>query len=384
MDHKSWVIELRREFHKHAEPSWQEQRTAGRVEEILQSLGIATRRVAGTGVVGTLKGSKPGPTIGLRADMDALNQNEKTGAVYASENPGIMHACGHDAHTAALLGAARTLSAEPDLPGTVVFLFQPAEELAGGAKGMLDEGALDGVDAVFGLHVSGTIPVGHVGIRSGPMLAGGDRFRINFHGRGGHGASPHLGIDALAPACSTALALQTIVTKEFEAKDPLVLTVGQVHGGTRFNVVADEAWIDGTVRYYRPEFAGQVEQKVQRIAAATAEAYRTTMDMEYIVMVPPTVNDQAMTDLGTTVIRQTMGDAALLPFEPIMGSEDFSFFAATVPGLFVMIGASNADKGIIYPNHHPQFDIDEDCLEHGRQLYVGFAKAFLAQGGLRQ
>lgn len=377
MDLKSWVIGLRREFHRWAEPSGEEQRTAARVEEVLGSLGIATRRVAKTGVIGTLSGSRPGPTIALRADMDALAQHERTGLDFASENPGVMHACGHDAHTAALLGAARSLSAETDLPGTVKFLFQPAEELATGAQAMIAEGALDGVDAVFGLHVFGQAPVGFVGVRPGPILAGGDRWKMTFRGRGGHGAMPHVTIDALTPACTTALGLQSIVTKEFDAKDPLVLTVGQVHGGTRFNVVADEAWLDGTVRYYRPEFAAQVEEKMRRLAQSTAEAYRTTMEMEYIVMCPPTVNDTKLAELGLAVARDTFGQGALMPFEPVMGSEDFSFFSQKVPGLFVAIGAGNPQKGLVYPNHHPQFEIDEDCLETARRFYVEFAKAYL-------
>ncbi len=378
MDIRSWVIGLRREFHRWAEPSGHEVRTAARVEEVLGSLRIATRRVAKTGVIGTLKGDRPGPTIALRADMDALAQNERTGLEFASENPGVMHACGHDAHTSALLGAARTLADEVELAGTVVFLFQPAEELATGAQAMIAEGALDAVDAVFGLHVFGQAPVGYVGVRPGPILAGGDRWKMTFRGRGGHGAMPHVTIDALAPACTTALGLQSIVTKEFDAKDPLVLTVGQVHGGTRFNVVADEAWLDGTVRYYRPEFAAQVEEKMRRFAQSAAEAYRTTMELEYIVMCPPTVNDPELAQLGLDVARRTLGPDALMPFEPVMGSEDFSFFSQKVPGLFVAVGAGNTQKGLVYPNHHPQFDIDEDCLDIARTMYVEFAKAYLA------
>jgi amidohydrolase len=379
MDLKSWVIDLRRDFHRHPEPSWQEKRTAARVEEELASLGIPARRVAGTGVIGTLKGGSPGRTVALRADMDALQQEERTGLSFASENPGIMHACGHDAHTASLLGAARALAEErSSLRGTVVFLFQPAEELAFGAKAMIDEGALEGVEAAFALHVLASIPAGRIALSPGPVLAGGDVFKATFHGKGGHGAIPHLAVDALAPACQTVLTLQSVATKEFDAKDPLVITVGQLHGGTRFNVVANEAWFDGTARYYRPELAAEVESKVRRVVEATAAAYRTSAEVSYRVMVPPTVNDPQLTGIARDALRGLFGDAALVPLDPTMGGEDFAFFAQRVPATYIGIGSSNPEKGVIHPNHHPQFDIDESCLETAVATYAGVARAFLA------
>lgn len=384
MDVAAWVVELRREFHRFAEPSGQEQRTSGRVKEILASLGIETRRVAGTGIVGVLRGGGgagvSARTVALRADMDALQQNEKTGLSFASENRGIMHACGHDAHTAGLLGAARILaSRRGQLCGNVVFLFQPAEELATGARAMIAEGALDGVDAAFGLHVFPQLPVGTVAIRPGPMLAGGDRFKVTFRGRGGHGAMPHLAIDAVTPACQALLALQGVVTKEFDASDPLVMTVGQIHGGTRFNVVADEAWFDGSVRYFRPDLRGQIGEKLRRVADATATAHRAQAEVEFIEMVPPTVNDPELTGLARLVALSDSTHAAVVEMKPVMGSEDFSFFQERVPGVFVGIGAGNDAKGISFPNHHPQFDIDEDCLALATAMYVGFAEAYLAK-----
>jgi len=374
-----WVVELRRDFHRHPEPSLHEERTAARVEQELRALGIETRRAAGTGVAGVLGGAAPGPTVALRADMDALQQNERTGLSFASENPGLMHACGHDAHTAALLGAARVLAAQgASLPGRVVLLFQPAEELALGAKAMIDEGVLDGVDAAFALHVFGPIPCGLVAVSPGPVLAGADEFKVTFRGKGGHAAMPHTAVDSIGPACQTVLALQTVAAKEFDAKDPLVISVGQIHGGTRFNVVADETWLDGTARYYRPELAAEVETRLRRVAEATAAAYRTAAEVDYRVMVPPTVNDPALTALARDVARASAGDRSVIPMDPVMGSEDFAFFGARVPSVYVAVGAGNPEKGLVHPNHHPQFDIDESCLGTAVLLYAGFARRYLA------
>ncbi|MHB8928321.1 MAG: M20 metallopeptidase family protein [Bacillota bacterium] len=385
-DIKAWVIELRREFHRFPEPGGEEKRTAARVEEVLGSLGIETRRMAGTGVVGLLRGKRPGKTIGLRADMDALQQNEQTGLPFASERPGLMHACGHDTHTAMLLGAARTLAGERDtLAGNVVFLFQPAEELAQGAKAMVEAGALEGVDAVFGLHVFTTLPngevmpAGSVAVFPGPVAAGADMFKVTVKGRGGHGAMPHLAADTVFPAALMLVGLKGIVTAELNARDPVVLSVGQVHGGTRFNIIADETWFDGSVRYFRPEVSGLVREKLTRIVQGTADAHRVSAELLYGVMVPPTINDGALARLAEKVARQEVGESALIAHDPIMGSEDFSFFASRVPGAFVALGAGNSAKSAVYPNHHPQFAVDEDALEVGVRLHVGFARAFLAR-----
>jgi amidohydrolase len=380
MDLNQWVIDLRREFHRFAEPGFAEHRTAGRVEQVLQELGIETRRVAGTGVVGTLVGGRPGKTVALRADMDALEQTELTGKDYASQSPGIQHACGHDAHTAGLLGAARVLATGRDeLSGRVVFLFQPAEELASGAKAMIEAGALAGVDAIFGMHVFGQMPVGTVGVRSGPMLAGGDQWKITFRGKGGHAAMPFAAVDSLGPACQTLLGLQALVTKEFDIGDRLVITAGQLHGGTRFNIVPGEAWLEGTVRYFRREIAGEVREKMTRLAEATANAYRNTVEVRYEVMIPPTINEPGAAKLARAAAVAAYGERAVVDIEPVMGSEDFAFFLAEVPGAFLGVGCGNPAKGIVYPNHHPQFDIDEDALGVLTRLHVEIARSFLAQ-----
>lgn len=378
MDIKSWVIELRREFHRHPEPSWQEHRTAARVEEILKSLGVETRRVAGTGVVGVLRGGLPGKTVALRADMDALQQSEKTGLEYASQNPGVMHACGHDAHTAMLLGAARILAeGKQSFRGNVVFLFQPAEELAQGAKAMIEAGALEGVDAVFGIHVWSGLPTGTVSIEPGPRMASIDIFKVTVRGKGGHGSAPHQGIDTIVPAALMVLGFQSIVTKELDARNPVVLSIGQIHGGTRFNIIADETWMDGSVRCFDPAIQDMVEEKMKRVAQLTAEAHRATVEFQYTRGCPVTFNDPKLTELAQQVARAELGEGSLKHLEPLTGSEDFSFFASKVPGTFAFLGTGNEAKGTTYPQHHPQYNIDEDALEVGTRLYVAFARAFL-------
>ena len=381
MDTKSWVIELRREFHRHPELSGQEVRTSARVEEILKSFGIETRRAARTGVVGTLRGKPGGRTIGLRADMDALEQEERTGLPFASENKGVMHACGHDGHTAMLLGAARELAAQKDsLQGTVVFLFQPAEEGLGGARMMIEDGALEGVDAVFGEHLLAFpgAPAGTVSTGPGPMLAGMAAFKATFKGKGGHGAMPHLSVDTIIPACHAITGIESIVTKEIDSALRTVISVGQVHGGTRMNIIADETWFDGSVRFFAPDVAGLVEEKMGRILRSTAEAFRTSVDFQYRKGVPPTVNDPEMGALALQVAERVLGAGKVKPVTPVMGSEDFAYLAERVPGVYVGLSASKGD-GRDYPNHHPQFDINEDVLEVGTTLHVEFAKAFLAR-----
>lgn len=390
MDTASWVIELRREFHRFPELSGEEKRTAARVEEILGSLGIETRRVAKTGVVGLLRGRAlgmgpgketgrgPRKTVALRADMDALQQTERTGLPFASENAGAMHACGHDSHVAMLLGAARTLAEQWDsLSGNVVFLFQPAEELVQGARAMIEDGALEGVDAVFGIHVFDNLATGKVSIEPGPVLAGADIFKVTFRGRGGHGAMPHAGIDTITPACYGLLGLQSMVVKEMDSRHPVVLSVGQIQGGTRFNIIADETWFHGSVRYFQPGTSEVMEEKIRRHVSGVAQAHRNGVEVEYTRGVPPTVNDAALTALARDVAGAELGADCLVKMEPVMGSEDFSFFAQRVPGVFAALGTHNEAKGLVYPNHHPQFTVDEDVLDLGVKLHVGFAKAFL-------
>ncbi|HHV79134.1 MAG TPA: amidohydrolase [Firmicutes bacterium] len=375
---KSWTVERRREFHRYPEPSWHEVKTAARIEQILGELGIETRRVAGTGVIGQLRGGQPGKTVGLRADIDGLQQHEETGLPFASENPGFMHACGHDAHIAMLLGAAKLLAERASsLPGRVLFLFQPAEELCQGAKAMIEAGALEGVHAVFGIHVWSALPAGKVSIEPGPRMASADIFKITFKGKGGHGSAPQEGVDTIVPAALTVLGLQSIVCKELDARKPVVLNVGQIHGGTRFNVIADETTIDGSVRCFDPEVQDLIEEKVRRVARLTAEAHRATVELEYSRACPVTVNDPGLTELAQRVARRELGEACLACLEPVTGSEDFSFYASKVPATYAFLGVGNKAKGTTYPQHHPCYDIDEDVLEYGVKLHVAFAEAFL-------
>ena len=380
MDTGQWVIELRREFHRFPEPSLHENRTAARVEEILSSLGIETHRVAGTGVLGRLRGGKGrGRVVALRADMDALELTEKTGLSFASENPGIMHACGHDGHTAMLLGAAKVLAEQKEsLKGDVVFLFQPAEEVMQGARGMVEAGALKGVDAVFGIHAWRDLPTGKIAVQPGPLLAGIDIFKVIVRGKGGHGSMPHQGIDTITPACLAVLGLHAIVSRELDARNPVVLSVGQIHGGTRFNIIADETWFDGSMRYFDPEISDMVEQKIARVVRSTAEAHRTTAEVQYTKGALPTINDSCLAELAREVVGREIGEDCLTRVKPVTGSEDFPYLTAHVPGMYVFLGVGNEAKGAAYPHHHSQFTLDEDALELGTRLHAGFARAFLS------
>jgi amidohydrolase len=238
-------------------------------------------------------------------------------------------------------------------------------------------GAMEGVDAVFGTHVFGVVPAGKVAIHAGPMLAGSGSFKVTFHGKGGHGAQPHMSIDTITPACMAFMGIQGIVNKEIPASDAAVVNVCQIHGGTRGNVITDTCWLEGTFRYYKPELGDIISQAIQRIADAAAQATRTTVDVECRIGVGPTVNDAALAELAKEVAAKEIGPDAAMEFEPIMGSEDFSVFSNMVPGMFVGIGAGSPKDGIMWPNHHPLFDIDEDCLDVAVRMYVGFAKAYL-------
>ncbi|MDP2857618.1 MAG: amidohydrolase, partial [Bacillota bacterium] len=256
----------------------------------------------------------------------------------------------------------------------------PAEEGLGGARMMVEDGALQGVDAVFGEHVlafPGT-PAGTVATGPGPMLAGMAMFKATFKGKGGHGAMPHLSVDTIVPACHAITSMESIVTKEIDSAMRAVISVGQVHGGTRMNIIADETWFDGSVRFFAPEVAGLVEEKMGRILRSTAEAFRTSVDFQYRKGVPPTVNDQEMGVLAVEVAKRVVGAGKVMPVSPVMGSVDFAYYSERVPGVYVGLSASKGD-GKDYPNHHPQFDINEDMLEVGTRLHVEFAKAYLAR-----
>ncbi|MFH2130303.1 MAG: M20 family metallopeptidase [bacterium] len=376
--HKQYVIDMRREFHQHPEPSWKETETSRRIKRELDSMGIPYRPAGDPGLVATIEGAHPGKTVALRADMDALEVTEANEVDYKSQNPGISHACGHDAHMAMLLGAARVLNGiKAEIRGTVKLIFQPAEELVSGAESIIRDGGLDGVDTIFGIHIIGFLPIGLICAQAGARLSSADHFEIRIKGQGGHGGLPHQGVDAIVAASAVVMNLQSIVSRECDPTEPVVVSIGMFHAGTRNNVIADSARLEGTVRLFNKELGQQMPGIIERIARSTAQAYRAEAELTYTVGVPPTVNDPGCAQRAAASIQKIAGEGALFEVPPVTGAEDFAFYTEKVPGVFVFLGAGNEAKGGLYPQHHEKFNIDEDALETGTALHVQYALDFL-------
>ncbi len=379
-----WVRELRRDFHRHPEISGQEERTAAAVAAALREMGIETRTgVGGTGVVGVIRTEGPG-VVGLRADMDALPMQQENDVEYKSSSPGVMHACGHDAHTAMLLGAARVLkdmAETSSLPGSVVLLFQPAEENLGGAQPMIEDGALlDPVpERFFAQHVGAGIRAGHVAVSAGAITAATDGADIRVTATGGHAAAPHLTPDPVVAACHVVAGLQTVVSRGVNPIHPAVVTVGTIHGGTRRNIIPPEVVMELTIRNAAPEAREPVRQLIERTAAAIASAHGCGCEISYSYGYPAVVNDVDATALVTEVARALVGEAAVQPCALSMGGEDFSYFAQQAPGCMWRLGTANPEQGIEYPIHNPRFDIDESALPVGVAMLAACAWEYLAR-----
>jgi amidohydrolase len=383
------VVATRRHLHAHPELSNREERTGALVAERLRALGVEVRHpVAKTGVVGILRGGRPGGVVALRADIDALPIQEAGDAPYRSQVPGVMHACGHDAHTAILLGAAEVLAGLKErLPGTVVFLFQPAEEgppegEAGGAPLMVEEGVLDDpkVEAVFGLHVGSWADAGQAGWTDGALLASSDTFQIEVAGRGVHGAQPHQGLDPIPVAAEIVQALQLIVSRQIDGRQPRVLTIGKIRGGTRFNIIASNVVMDGTMRTHDAEVRKGIKERMARTVKGVAEAHGTTATLRYLKEGnPPTVNDPALARLARPALERVFGPGNVPHVEPQMVAEDFPYYGEKAPYFFFILGTRNDEKGIPSINHTDRFDIDEDALPLGVRAMVTLAWEFLAR-----
>lgn len=382
---QAYITGLRREFHQYPELSGHEERTARRVCEELQKLGIAEirRNIAGHGVVAVI-GSGAGPTVALRADMDALPIAERTGVPFSSKHDGVMHACGHDSHTAMLLGAAKMLKeAEAQLPGKVVLIFQPAEENApiGGAKPMMEAGALDDPqpDAVFGLHVWPDLPVGQVGVKAGYLMGASDRFSIRIQGKGGHASMPHETIDAALVAVQIAQVLQTIVSRNVNPMEAGVVTIGKIEAGSRYNVIADEALMEGTVRSFHPDVRALIEKRFAQVVEHVAQSMGAQATIMYQRGYPVVNNDEGATEIVRSAVTRVAGEQALAPIDPALTAEDFAFYLERFPGAFFWLGCGFDDKSKNYPLHHPLFLVDERVLPIGAELLAETAVQFLAQ-----
>lgn len=380
---KDQLIAWRRDFHRYPELAFQEVRTSGVVAEHLRDLGLEVQSGIGkTGVVGVLDGAAPGPVIMLRFDMDALPILEANTTDYVSQNPGVMHACGHDAHTAIGMGVARLLTQHRDrLRGTIKFVFQPAEEGGNGALAMIADGVLEGPrpEISMGLHVWNEAPVGRAEVGAGPIMAAAGIFKIVVQGKGGHGAQPDKTVDAVVAGSMLVNALQTIVARNVEPRQTAVVSVGSFHAGNAFNVIADSAELTGTFRSFDDQVQELLVRRIREVAESTAQAMGATARVEITPLAPTTVNDERTASFIREDAVSVLGAQNVQPEQFTMGAEDMSEFLKRVPGCFFFIGSRNEAKGFAAPHHNPRFDIDEDALPWGVAILARSAARYLAR-----
>jgi amidohydrolase len=370
------VVELRRDFHAHPELGFEEVRTSGIVAQRLKALGYEVRTGIGqTGVVGILRTKRPGKTILLRADMDCLPILEASGVDYASTFPGKMHACGHDGHTAILLGAAQMIAERRDLLcGTIVLCFQPAEEGKGGARAMIEDGVLDDphVERVYGLHLTSLYQTGQVLVRPGPVMASSDSIEVTIHGCGGHGAAPHQTVDPILTSAYFVSQLQSVVSRNVDPIEPAVVTIGAIHGGTIHNVISDDVTLLGTVRAFSEAEREQMQPRIERVLSGCCASQGASYDYRYIQRYPVTVNDAAQAAYVRELALRTVGPLHTEDVVPTMGAEDFSFMLQRLPGCFFFVGSQSGERTAV-PHHNARFALDEACLATGVQMMVALA-----------
>lgn len=372
------VIAWRRHLHAHPELSFEEVETSRFVEETLRSFpGLELERPTPTAVVARLQGARPGKVIALRADMDALPIQEETGLEFASTRPGVMHACGHDAHTAMLLGAAKVLAERREaLTGEVRFVFQHAEEkLPGGARQLVDAGVMDSVDLVVGAHVAAMKDIGKVGCRPGPIAAAADTFSAEIRGRGGHAAAPHKVVDPIVVAAQVVTNLQHLVSRTVDPVRSAVISVTRFHAGTADNVIPEAVELGGTVRTFDPVIRAELEERMQRVFRGVTDAHGAAYTLDYVEGYAAVVNDETAAGLVEAAARTELGEDAIMEAEPIMGGEDFSAYLEKAPGAFFWVGAGREDA---VPHHHPRFTIDESAFGPGIAVFVRTALDYLA------
>ena len=367
------IIALRRDIHREPELGFDTERTAQKVLAALDGLPLDIETgVARNGIVATLWGGE-GPTVALRADMDALPIEEETGLPFSSEIEGRMHACGHDGHTSMLVGAAHALSQQDlrdRLNGTVKFVFQPAEEGGGGGRVMVDEGVADDVASIFALHLWPGLPFGKVATKAGPIMAAADAFEMEIRGSGGHGAMPHLATDAVVIAAQVVTTLQTVVSREKDPVEPAVLTVGEIGAGTAFNIIPEKARLGGTVRTLNPDLRERMPGRIEALARGVAKGMRGDANLDYTFSYPVTVNEEAAADRVLEVAEDLFGAESVLELpNPSMGAEDFAFYLEKVPGAFIWLGVGEEVSGL----HTPKFAFDEKVLPRGSALLAALA-----------
>lgn len=379
----SELVAWRRHLHQHPELGFREQQTAEFISQKLTQWGINHKSgVAKTGIVATLNGKADGKVLAIRADMDALPIQEENQVSYRSVHDGVMHACGHDGHTAIALATAYYLSQHrDDFRGTIKILFQPAEEGPGGAKPMIEEGVLQNpdVDAIIGLHLWNNLPLGTVGVRTGPLMAAVELFKCTLFGKGGHGAMPHQTIDSIVLSAQIINALQTIVARNVDPIESAVVTVGEIHAGSAYNVIADTAHLKGTVRYFNPAREGYYGDRMKQIIAGICEAHGAKYELDYWQLYPALVNNAQIADLVRSVASEVVETpAGLVPECQTMGGEDMAFFLQKVPGCYFFVGSANPEKDLAYPHHHPRFNFDETALAMGVEMFIRCVEKFCA------
>ncbi len=378
------IVKWRRDLHQIPELGNQLPQTVAYVGAVLDELGINYRKlVDGNAIVATIEGHQPGKCFALRADMDALPIKEQTGLPFSATGDN-MHACGHDAHTAMLLGAAKYLvNHRADFKGTVKLLFQPGEEYPGGAKPMIDDGALENptVDAVFGLHngnISSAVPVGKIGFKYGPMMAAPDRILIKLIGQGTHGAYPEFGKDPIVIASELVLSLQRLISREKAATKPAVLSICRITGGYNHNVIPSEVELEGTIRTTSPELRQYYKARLEKICQHYAAMHDIAIELDYEFVYPPLINDDDITKLAIDTARDLFGDDGFVELtEPVMGGEDMAYFIDAVPGTFAFLANPAPVEGVCYPHHHPKFNVDEALFAKGAKMHAAIAMAYL-------
>ncbi|MBD2588120.1 M20 metallopeptidase family protein [Synechococcus elongatus] len=379
-DRHAQIVAWRQQLHRRPELGFQEQETAAFIAARLTELGVSFQAgVAGTGIVAEIAGQRSGPTLAIRADMDALPILEANEIPYRSEIDGRMHACGHDGHVAIALGTAACLQANSDFAGRVKIIFQPAEEGPGGAAPMIAEGVLENpaVDAIIGLHLWNYLPLGKVGVRSGPLMAAVELFDLTIQGRGGHAAIPQNCIDAVLVASQIVTLLQSIVSRNVDPLHSAVVTIGSLHAGTTYNVIADRAQLKGTVRYFDDRYQGFLQERIEQIVAGVCNSHGATYELNYRKLYPAVINDSAIADLVRSVAEEVLEPPlGVVPDCQTMGAEDMSYFLQKVPGCYFFLGSANLDRGLNFPHHHPRFNFDETALALGVELFLRCVERF--------
>lgn len=379
-NHYADMVVWRRQLHERPELSFHEYETSAFIISLLKEWGIEiVRNSPNTAVIGRICGGRPGPVVALRADIDALPIQDRKECEYASKVPGVMHACGHDAHTAALLGLAKWFSVcREDWPGEIMLIFQHAEELCpGGAVDIIESGVLNKADAIYGVHLWTPLPTGHVYCSPGPMMASADEFEIEIIGKGGHGGLPHTAVDSVLVGSHLVVNLQSIVSRSINPAEPCVVSVGVMQAGSAFNVIAERCLLKGTVRTFNTQIKDTVCSRLEQIVQDTAAMFGAEAKIHYRLGYPPVVNHDREANRFVRTAITAFQSEYVHPSPLIMAAEDFAYYLQRLPGCFMLVGAGNPHKGIIHPHHHPRFDIDEEAMLHAAKLLAAMAMDFL-------